>query len=366
MADDARQMATAKGAAESPFLTNCWYVAAWDHEVGPDKPLARRILGEDVVLYRRKDGQAVAMVDRCCHRLAPLSLGRIEGDCLRCMYHGLLFDPDGRCVDVPRQEIIGPNLKVRVFPTAERYKYVWIWMGDPARADPASIPDCHWQDDPAWRSIPGYVHYPQASYMLIVDNLLEFSHLAFVHENTLGGGRSSAEVEPVIERFDWGVRTTRWYHNDPLPPYLKHVAHFDGLVDRWQVIEWRIESNMLSMNSGSAPAGTGAPEGKLSPLACVFHSCQLVTPETATSAHYFWTYAHNFDLDNPKVTRELYDQVALGFEEDKAIIQAQQKVVSEHPDERMIAIGADAALQYVRSLLKRKLAAESSGDTIHN
>jgi phenylpropionate dioxygenase-like ring-hydroxylating dioxygenase large terminal subunit len=340
----------------APVLKNCWYAAAWDSELDRPTPLARKILGEDVVLYRRQGG-VVAFVDRCPHRHAPLSLGRIEGDSLRCMYHGLLFDPAGRCTDIPRQEIISANLKVRAFPTAVRDKLVWIWMGDPGLADPAAIPDCHWQDDPAWRSIPGRLGFA-ASYMLIVDNLLDFSHLAFVHENTLGGGRSSAEVEPLIERFDWGVRTTRWYLGDPLPPYLHKVARFTGPVDRWQVIEWRIAGNLLSMDSGSAPAGTGAPDGRIDPRACVFHSCQLVTPESEASAHYFWTYAHNFDLDNAEVTRELFDQVALGFEEDRAIIEAQQRVVDQHPDEPMIAIGADAALQYVRGLLKKKLAAE--------
>ncbi len=341
------------------YLMNAWYVAAWGHEVGGEAPLARKLLGEDVVLYRASGG-VVAMVDRCAHRLAPLSLGRIEGDCLRCMYHGLMFDPTGRCVDVPRQELIGPNLKVRVFPAVERDKLVWIWTGDPALADPAAIPDCHWQDHPAWRSIPGYMHYPEASAALIVDNVLDFSHLAFVHENSLGGGRSSAEVEPVLERFDWGVRTTRWYRDDPLPPYLKNVAKFEGLVDRWQVIEWRIRGNMLSMDSGSAPAGTGAPEGHVAPEACVFHSCQLITPETATSAHYFWTYANNFDLDNPRVTQELFDQIQAGFEEDKAMIQAQQRVITAHPEARMTAIGADAALQYVRATLGRMIAAETA------
>lgn len=345
-------------AAAAPWLKNAWYVAAWDFEVTNDQPLARRILGEDVVLYRGADGAVTAMVDRCPHRLAPLSAGRIEGGNLRCMYHGLLFDPQGRCVDVPRQETIGPNLRVRTFPVLERDRYVRIWMGDPALADPGRAADCHWQVDPAWRSLPGYMHYPQADYRLITDNLLDFSHLGFVHETTLGGGRSSAEVEPVIERFDWGARITRWYRNDPLPPYLRKVAKFDGPVDRWQIFEWRIEGLLLSMDSGSAPAGTGAPESHVVPEACVFHSCQSLTPETARSTHYFWTYAHNFDLDNAEVTQELFRQVHAGFEEDKAIIQAQQRVIDDHPEEKMVGIAADAALQHVRSRLGRMLAAE--------
>ena len=363
MDGSAGERGTAAGAGsaiEPRFLRNCWYVAAWDVEVTAEAPLARKLLDEDVVLYRRADGKAVAMVDRCAHRLAPLSAGRIEAGGPRGMYHGLLFDPDGRCVDVPRQAIIGPNLKVRTFPTLERDRHVLIWLGDPAQADPDLANDCHWQDDPDWRCLPGYMHYDDANYMLIVDNVLDFSHLGFVHEHTLGGGRSSAEVEPVIERFDWGARITRWYRNDALPPYLEKVAKFTGLVDRWQIIEWKIAGNLLSMDSGSAPAGTGAPEGHIVPEACVFHSCQSLTPETALSTHYFWTYGHNFDLDNPELTRELFGQISAGFEEDKAIIQAQQRVIRAHPEERMTGIGADAALQHVRGRVRRLLEAEQA------
>ena len=77
------------------FLRNCWYVAAWAAEVGA-APLARTICGAPVALFRTGSGEAVALEDRCCHRNLPLSMGRVEGEALRCGYHGLLFDRDGR------------------------------------------------------------------------------------------------------------------------------------------------------------------------------------------------------------------------------------------------------------------------------
>lgn len=347
---------------DSMFLKNAWYVAAWDTEVTKDKPLARQILGEDVVLYRGADGKAVAMVDRCCHRLAPLSMGRIEGSNLRCMYHGLLFAPDGRCVEMPQDKSVPASMKVKTFPLVERHKFLWIWMGDPALADPTSMPDAHWQDDPGWRSIPSYVYYEHASYLLIMDNLLDFSHLGYVHENTLGGGRSSAEVVPKLDYFDWGVRITRWYYKDAMPPFLKNVAKYPGPIDRWQIYDWHLKGNFLSMDTGNAPAGTGAPEGKIVPEAMRFHSCQAVTPETATSCHYFWTYGHGFDLDNHALTQEVSSWIARGFQEDKDMIQAQQSVIDRHPEEALRCLKFDAAVNRARLNLSKLLEAERQAE----
>ncbi len=339
-------------------LRNTWYVAAWGHELEPGKIVARRILGEALALYRDAAGAPVAAADRCPHRLAPLSAGRLEPGGLRCMYHGLLFDPSGCCVEVPAQDHISPSLKLKTYPMVERDRLAWIWMGDAALADPALIPDAHWLADPQWRALPGYLHYDQANYLLIIDNLLDFSHLGFVHENTLGGGRVSAEVKPVIERLDWGLRISRLYPAAPLAPYLKALAKFDGPVDRWQIYDFRLAGNVLSMDFGSAPAGQGALEGARPPQALVFHTVQCLTPETETSTHYFWAAAHGFELDNPAVTAEIHKQTAIAFAEDKAIIQAQAGVIAEHPHERMIAIAADAAVNQGRAMLARMLQAE--------
>jgi len=114
------------------FLRNCWYVAGWSHHFAADALVARTILGEPIVLYRKRDGGVVALEDRCCHRLAPLSRGRREGDDLRCMYHGLKFAPSGKCIEIPQQEIIPSTAVVRSYPSVEQDCWVWLWMGDPA------------------------------------------------------------------------------------------------------------------------------------------------------------------------------------------------------------------------------------------
>ena len=170
------------------FLRNYWYVAATDAEIGR-KPLARTILGEPIVFFRTEAGAPVAMEDRCAHRHLPLSMGKLVGDELQCHYHGLRFGTDGRCTRIPGQEQIPRGAKVKTYPVAERYHWIWIWMGDPALADPAAITDFHWLDDPNhWGAKSSYLHV-EANWQLVVDNLLDLTHLAFVHDTTIGNLR---------------------------------------------------------------------------------------------------------------------------------------------------------------------------------
>jgi phenylpropionate dioxygenase-like ring-hydroxylating dioxygenase large terminal subunit len=334
------------------FLMNCWYVAAWSHEVDDAGTFARTIIDVPVVLWRDSAHQVVAFVYRCCHRGAPLSRGRKEGDSLRCMYHGLLFDRGGRCIDIPSQDTVPAQAFVRAFPVVERHRWIWIWMGDPARADPALIPDTHWLDDPGWRGLPGYMHY-DVGYRLITDNLLDFSHLAYVHATTLGGGGSDAyaRVRPTVERQPRGVKVTRWLLDDAPAPFVTKLKRYPGNVDRWNIYDYLVPGILL-MDSGSAPTGTGAPEGvRLD--AAEFRSCQALTPETAGSTHYFFQQMHNFALDQPEVTRALYDVIVAAFHEDQAMITAQAHALAQDPGFQFMPIVADSALaQYARMLEK--------------
>jgi vanillate O-demethylase monooxygenase subunit len=198
------------------FLKDCWYVAALDHELIDGKLLGRTLLGEHVLLFRGESGKVVALNDRCPHRGALLSKGRLEGDAVRCMYHGIKYDGSGKCVQIPGQDMIPPRLKVRGYPVVERSHFIWIWMGDAAKADPALIIDLPYLHDPNWKGIPAYLHY-DANYLLIVDNLSDFSHLAFVHTGTLGGSEEYAFVTKptVVEKLERGFRVERWHQQRP-------------------------------------------------------------------------------------------------------------------------------------------------------
>ncbi|MGQ3227075.1 MAG: Rieske 2Fe-2S domain-containing protein, partial [Hydrogenophaga sp.] len=118
----------------TPLVRNCWYVAALASEVTREI-ISRRLLGVDVALYRTLAGEPVAVRNRCPHRSFPLAKGQLVGDVLMCGYHGMRFDPSGRCVHMPAMPIVPTNANVRSFPTVERGTLIWIWMGDADHAD---------------------------------------------------------------------------------------------------------------------------------------------------------------------------------------------------------------------------------------
>jgi phenylpropionate dioxygenase-like ring-hydroxylating dioxygenase large terminal subunit len=339
------------------FIHDSWYVAAWDHEVGADALLARMLLGRPLVFYRTSAGRVVAMDDRCCHRGAPLSIGRREGDDLRCLYHGLKFAPDGRCIEMPGQDRIPPRACVRTYPVVERDRFVWIWMGAPERADPSVILDFFWHDHPGWRMKPGYIHY-QAHYQLIVDNLLDFAHLSYVHPTTLGTARN-AQVRAEVQPIDGGLRIARWALDDEMPANHRRVAQFEGRVDRWQIYEWHPPA-FMRMDAGSAPAGTGAPEGRVVREAMRFRHTSVQTPETARTSHYFFAQARDFALDDDAMTEAIFRDVSTAFAEDRAMIEAQQRILDATPDFAPVATVHDQALNLARHLLRQRLAAEAA------
>jgi phenylpropionate dioxygenase-like ring-hydroxylating dioxygenase large terminal subunit len=342
------------------FIKNTWYVAAWSHELKDDALFPRVILSMPILLFREQAGNVIALEDRCCHRGAPLSAGRREGDCVRCMYHGLKYNSAGLCVEAPAQERIPPQAKVRAFPVVERHSWIWIWMGDPSLADAASIPDTHWLDDPEWRSLPGYIHY-HVNYLLICDNLLDFSHLPFVHPTTLGGGEDYAKARPKIDRTKDGVRVTRWALNTQPPAFAAAVKHWPGKVDRWNIYDFSLPA-ILRMDSGMAPVGTGAQDGARVDAA-EFRGCQALTPETENSTHYFFAHPHNFALDQPEVTRAIHQSLVDAFDEDRDIITAQQKNLALDSSFKMTPFGIDAALSQFRWVVNRRLDEENQQTT---
>ena len=120
-------------------VRNGWYVAAFARDVTRDL-LARTILGQPVVLYRKQDGAAVAVGGRCPHRHYPLGESCLKGDSIECGYHGIAFGPDGQCTKVPSQTHVPRSYRIPTYPLVEHGIWMFIWMGDPDRADPALLP----------------------------------------------------------------------------------------------------------------------------------------------------------------------------------------------------------------------------------
>ncbi len=336
------------------FLKNCWYVAALDHELMDGKLLSRRLLGEHVLLFRGESGRLFALNDRCPHRGALLSQGRREGDAVRCMYHGIRFDGTGKCTQIPGQDLIPPKLRVPAHPVMQRGPFIWIWMGDPAKADPALIVDLPYLDDPAWKGIPAYLHY-DANYLLIVDNLSDFAHLAFVHTRTLGGSEEYAFVSKptVLERLPNGFRVERWHRNSDSPPFHRKVVRDTGKLDRRNIATMLVPG-IFTMETLFVAAG----EDPLAPGARQYRNCQFMTPETERTTHFFWSYLNNFEAQDSTISRSLLNSLIEGFMEDKAIIERQQITLDEDPSFQMLAILADAPLAHFRRLLSKLIEAE--------
>jgi phenylpropionate dioxygenase-like ring-hydroxylating dioxygenase large terminal subunit len=343
------------------FIKNCWYVAGWSSEVAGAAFLKRTVINVPLAIWRKESGEPVAFEDMCCHRGAPLSAGRREGDCVRCMYHGLKFDESGVCVEIPGQPRIPPGTAVRTFPIVERSKWLWVWMGDPATADESLIPDTHWLDDTAWRSLEGYTHYA-TNYLLIADNLLDLAHLPYVHPTTLGGSEDYAANPPKISMRDCGVHVERWALKTTPPNFVQKVKPFPGKVDRWNHYDFLVPGIFI-MDSGMLGAGEGAPEGNRSGAA-MFHGCQALTPETETSTHYFFAHPHNFAIDNPDVTRSIHQSVVDAFEEDRRMVTLQARSLALRPEFKMKPIRADEALGRFRALVDKMLREEARAQSV--
>lgn len=344
------------------FLKNCWYVAAWSHELIDGRMLARTLLEEAVLLYKSESGRVVALQDRCCHRGVPLHLGRREGDCVRCMYHGLKFDPSGKCIQIPGQDVIPAKLGVRSYPVVEKDHLVWIWMGDPAEADSGKIIDFPYLRDPQWKGIPDYMHY-DANWLLIVDNLSDFAHLAFVHTKTLGGSEEYAyKTRPVaVERLADGFRVERWHMDAAPPPFHRKVlpaAEKDRHVDRRNIGRMHIPG-IFFLESMFSPAGSGSEQGNREGSR-EYRNCQFMTPETRRTTHFFWTYLNNFEGEDANVSRSLHQSLIEGFLEDKHLIEAQQVVIDTDPTFELQAIASDAALSHFRRVFAQRVAEEQA------
>ncbi len=343
-----------------PFPFNAWYAVAWDVEVSKNKMLPRTICGRPLVMYRKADGKAVALDDACWHRLSPLSLGRFNGENIVCGYHGLIYNPDGRCIHMPSQETINPAACVRSYPVAEKYRFVWVWLGDPALADPARVPDLHWNDDPAWAG-DGKLLPLKCDYRLVVDNLMDLTHETFVHGGSIGN-QAVAEAPFDVTHTEDTATVTRWMLNIDPPPFWAAQLGKPGKVDRWQIIHFEAPCT-IAIDVGVAPAGTGAPEGDRS-QGVNGYVLNTITPETEKSCHYFWAFCRNYRLNEQRITHNLREGVAGIFGEDEVVLEAQQRAIDANPGREFYNLNIDAGAMWARRLIDQMLAKEGHLDAV--
>ena len=342
------------------FVRNCWYVAGWGSELPDEGTIARTIINEPLLLYRTSRGEVVALEDRCCHRQAPLSLGRREGDDIRCMYHGLKFDASGKCIEIPGQQTIPSKARVRSFPVAEKHSWIWVWMGDEATADLSLIPAAVGLEDPQWTLRFGNIDY-KANHLLIHDNLCDFSHLAYVHENSFGGGDDRiAKTRPKISTLARGIRVERWSLNAP----GRDTFGVPAGLDRWMRYDYLVPGILL-MRSENHPAGTAARFGNGEPSSEPIHAnftSQAVTAMTDDTSRYFYSWGPRASeaKAHPELPQIMFDLANVAFEEDRRMIEAQQRNLKLRPEPDPLMIGHDRGPSLFRAVIE-KMALEEQG-----
>jgi phenylpropionate dioxygenase-like ring-hydroxylating dioxygenase large terminal subunit len=338
------------------LLRNSWYIAAWADELG-EAPLARRICDEPLVLFRDGEGRAAALADRCCHRAAPLSMGSIVAEGIQCGYHGLVIDGAGHVVRIPGQARIPADARVRSYPVVEKDRFVWVWMGEAAKADTATLVDFPYHNDQGKWPNKHDVYPIKANYMLMVDNLMDLTHLGYLHAKTVGGNPGQhVEAEMKTVRTPRGIKFTRWMRNSPPPPSYVKAAGFEGRVDRLQEFEFVAPSSVLQW-TGAADAGTATddPQRDFRFQFRLFHG---LTPETERSCLYFWSVANGYRQDDPQATEQLYREIAPTFVEDRVMVEAQQARLGEFGEEGLTDIASDANRMHMRRLVERMIGEE--------
>jgi phenylpropionate dioxygenase-like ring-hydroxylating dioxygenase large terminal subunit len=340
------------------FLRNCWYVAGWSQDFADGAIVGRTMLDKPIVLYRKEDGGIVALEDRCVHRLAPLSRGRIERDDLRCMYHGLKFAPSGRCVEIPGQGVIPPKAAVRSYPAVEADCWVWLWMGDPALADRALIPRALKHADPDWHMQTGELRY-DANYQLVNDNLLDLSHLSYVHEKTLGRNSMSwGESRPTITPIERGLRISRWVVDNPAPGYLDLPP--GTRTDMWASYDYMVPGAFLLQTQSFPPGTAAACDMKAPSFEPLWRSMtsQAVTPITGHQTVYYYSGCLPRSYATEENSRQQIAVFEKAFAEDNAMIEAQQRVIDRTPQPAMLGTSSDNALNQFRRLMAALIEAE--------
>lgn len=284
------------------ILAAFWYPVAFSRDI-VDRPYAAQLLDERLVLFRVSDGSLTAARDLCLHRGVPLSLGSIENDELICRYHGVRYNKAGQCVCIPAEPAaaIPPRLKLKTYPTIERYGLVWVRLAD---SGDIHFPDFKEWDDPDYiQVLPNYVDINAASGRQ-VEGFLDVSHFAFIHADSFGERHNPEVPDYPVEVLPHGFRAD---YLSTVSNYPHHMKHLNPSGFKWR----RLFELWLPF---TAKLSVTFPNGQL-------HILNAACPVSARKTRLFVPICRNFDKDAPlQDTLDFNDRV---FAEDKAIIEEQ-------------------------------------------
>lgn len=336
------------------FVRNAWYVAATRSEVS-EKPLARTFLNDPVVLFRNGRDEVCALEDRCCHRGAPLSLGDPTEAGIRCGYHGMEFDRTGQCVRIPGQTTIPKRAKIKSYPVVVKGDYVWIWMGKEELADPAIIIDYPPDDPVDWPRANDMLHL-KASYVMVLENLMDLSHLSYLHKSSIGSSENdSANATMDVQRTPTGVKFLRVMRNADAPASWRKRYPTGSKVDRWSDFEYIVPSTVVQFSGGVDAGNYDAGVRAGSHLVRTLHA---VTPETETSCFYFFNKADGYARFEEHGKPRTWASTTDVFKEDAFMLEQQQLRLENYDVNKLMDINTDVARVPMSRALKERLRKE--------
>jgi phenylpropionate dioxygenase-like ring-hydroxylating dioxygenase large terminal subunit len=338
---------------------NQWYVAAFRTEL-TTTPLERWILDQPVVFYRCSNGTPVALEGRCPHRGLPLSMGKLVGDDLQCRYHGVRFGPDGRCAHVPTQTMAPAACDLKAYPLLERGPWVWIWPGESSAAAEDMLPPLYeiGLEDPAFELCVEAYRQVSGRYMLLHDNLLDLSHLEYLHASGIGAEGAARVDERRTHGENW-VCSERHQTETPCPPFFHAILNYSGAVDR----RFGMTCHVPCLHAGfddftrarSDPDRPGESLGRIR----VYHA---ITPGRRVETHYFFAAARDFARSNAALTQAMYAATEQTLSEDIAATEGIERLLRDLPSPpREVLLRADATCVQGRRLFEALMRGEAAG-----
>ena len=234
-------------------------------------------------------------------------------------------------------------------------------MGEQA-PDESLLPDWWWMDHPDWKTVPGNGGtplYSRCAHRLIVDNLLDLSHLAFVHADTIGNDEIT-RFPCRTERAGRSVRMERLMPAVEPPPFYKAAGGFAGKVDRWQAVEAMLPCH-VDVDVGCTEIGRGALDGDRV-QGTAFHVPNCPTPETERTTHHFYAHTRLFGIDSAELDEVFRTDFLRVFREDLEIMEAQQRVFDSRPDAKLVDINVDAPALAFRRMREEALEREDGAE----
>jgi phenylpropionate dioxygenase-like ring-hydroxylating dioxygenase large terminal subunit len=341
--------------SDASYPRNRWYVAAYGSEISRI-PLERTVLDTPLVFYRTELSQIVAMYGLCPHRYYPLALGRLDGDAIVCGYHGFTFGADGKCLRVPAQGG-GTGFHQPTYKVIERGPWVWIWMGEAASAQVGLLPP----HDDFGLGVPGWAHCApnhfllKARSQLLIDNLMDLTHVAFVHGSLIDADvLVTSKIQQLQRERSFRVSRLSDMAWSSFHDFLFGAANrFDGMSSVDAVTDFY--GPELIRTSG--PITKRIDNREVVPAALgELYFLHAVTPATAKTTHYFGLITRNYRFDEPS-----FDEALQGL--DRSVRQ-QDVDALEHVELRLdeaaarqheLLVRSDSAAVKVRSLIQEMI-----------